>query len=438
LIWRGGEVGDFELALDYRITGGNSGVQFRSVEPTPGALAGYQADIEDGPSWSGCLYEQGGRGVVATRGERVRLSADGRDAVRLESAVELQRAVRPPSSGEWNHYVIRARGAHLELELNGVRMVEVVDEHASTRRERGLLGLQLHEGAPMRVEFRDLRLRELETPSARSSSVVGGPLSFDGAPPRWIWLADQAHEREVATFRRELSLDADPVRAVLRASADDHVRVFVNGGLALEHDDWRTCAQRDVAELLHAGSNVLALAARNDSGPAAAWVELSIEHSDGRRTRVVSDARFAAQRTSAEYELWTPADFAPARAAGAHEIGAYGCEPWAAGIVGSSSAEVQPALEGSALELPRGFRSELLYRVPKATQGSWVSLASDPRGRLYASDQSGGLYRVTPRESAPALVEPLALDLGSAHGLCWAFDALYAVVAEGDDRATGH
>ena len=55
LIWRGGTVKDFELKLDFRINGTNSGIQYRSTElPDVGkwVLKGYQADIDFGGATS--------------------------------------------------------------------------------------------------------------------------------------------------------------------------------------------------------------------------------------------------------------------------------------------------------------------------------------------------------------------------------------------------
>jgi putative heme-binding domain-containing protein len=96
------------------------------------------------------------------------------------------------------------------------------------------------------------------------------------------------------------------------------------------------------------------------------------------------------------------------------------------------------ALAGDAIELPDGFRCELLYSVPKESQGSWVVLCEDGRGRLIAGDQNGALYRIEVGADASATrVERLALDLGRAQGLCWAFDSLYVVVAEGEERERG-
>lgn len=92
------------------------------------------------------------------------------------------------------------------------------------------------------------------------------------------------------------------------------------------------------------------------------------------------------------------------------------------------SRKATPADE---LRMPEGFRAELLYTVPLEQQGSWVSLTTDPKGRLIASAQHGGMYRITLPAAGEGLdsikVEPLGVDVGSAQGLLWAFDSLYVV-----------
>ncbi len=64
LIWRQGTVDDFELTVSYRITRGNSGIQYRSQDLGDFRVTGYQADLESGKNHSRILYEQGGRGIV--------------------------------------------------------------------------------------------------------------------------------------------------------------------------------------------------------------------------------------------------------------------------------------------------------------------------------------------------------------------------------------
>jgi putative heme-binding domain-containing protein len=93
------------------------------------------------------------------------------------------------------------------------------------------------------------------------------------------------------------------------------------------------------------------------------------------------------------------------------------------------------------LRKPKGFEVELVYAVPREDQGSWVSLTIDPKGRLIASDQYGKLYRITPSPvggaSAETVVEPIAVDIGEAQGLLWAFDSLYVVVNRGAKYPSG-
>src|SRR5205807_7944633 len=95
------------------------------------------------------------------------------------------------------------------------------------------------------------------------------------------------------------------------------------------------------------------------------------------------------------------------------------------------------ALVASNLKVARDFKVELLYTVPKETEGSWVAMCVDPKGRLIVSDQYGKLYRIVPPpigSSAPMQHEAIDVDIGKAHGLLYAFDSLYVMVNEDDKR----
>jgi putative heme-binding domain-containing protein len=91
-----------------------------------------------------------------------------------------------------------------------------------------------------------------------------------------------------------------------------------------------------------------------------------------------------------------------------------------------------PATDPATMKVLKDFKVELLYSVPKAEQGSWVSMCVDPRGRLIVSDQYGSLYRITPagigKPAEETKVEKIPAEIGKAQGLVWAFDALYVVV----------
>jgi hypothetical protein len=168
LIWTNGTVGDFELRCSFRLTPNNpqgfanSGIQYRSkvTDPTRWIVGGYQADMEAGPSYTGILYEEQFRGIMAVRGEKVVWDKDCKKQVvgSVGSAAEIEGALR---KGGWNDYVIIARGNHLQQFINGKQTVDVTDDCESKRAMTGVLALQMHVGGPFTAQFKDLRLKTL-------------------------------------------------------------------------------------------------------------------------------------------------------------------------------------------------------------------------------------------------------------------------------------
>jgi hypothetical protein len=164
IIWRGGTTKDFELKAEFRITEtGNSGVQYRSVAlPDAGkwVLKGYQADIDGKNNYTGMLYEERGRGFVAPRGQFVRMAEGG--APKLIGSPGESDALRSfIKTGDWNQIHIVARGIAITQVINGHVMAMAIDEDSKGRVMEGLLGLQLHVGPPMKIEFRNVLLRGL-------------------------------------------------------------------------------------------------------------------------------------------------------------------------------------------------------------------------------------------------------------------------------------
>jgi putative heme-binding domain-containing protein len=273
LVFQGDPLSDFELQLDYRIEGGNSGIQYRShlADAHPFSVGGYQADIDAGNEYTGILYEERGRGILASRGEQVKIAESGeKSAKRVADSVELAKSVR---QGAWNRYRIVAQGEHLQHFINDILMSETFDHQKGARAEQGILALQLHAGPPMKVQFRDIQLMRI---SAGTSRVEG----------------------------------------------------------------------------------------KEDQG--------------------------------------------------------------------ASSSRSMLGTEG--FSVAKGFKAELIYEVPRDTEGSWVSLCVDPRGRLLASDQYGKVYRITPPPIGESItqatlrVEPLTTQIGMLQGMCWVGDRFYVVV----------
>src|SRR3954451_15155663 len=76
--------------------------------------------------------------------------------------------------------------------------------------------------------------------------------------------------------------------------------------------------------------------------------------------------------------------------------------------ISSASAQDAAATPANQVRIAKDFKVELVYNVPKDSQGSWVSMCVDPKGRLIVSDQYGGLFRITPgKQPGDTKVEPL-------------------------------
>ncbi len=166
LVWQGGEVGDFEFTFKYKIVGGNSGIQYRSkvVDEKSFVVAGYQADIDAGKTYSGILYEERGRGILAQRGQKtvIKEGSSPKKPFTIEIGAPLGKSEDIQAkikNEEWNEYRIVAQGGHLQHFINGVQTIDVTDETA-VGAKKGVLALQLHAGPAMRVEFKDLILKE--------------------------------------------------------------------------------------------------------------------------------------------------------------------------------------------------------------------------------------------------------------------------------------
>lgn len=166
LVWQGGELSDFELTCKVRFRGNNSGVQYRSelTDPEKFALKGYQADLHPKPEYFGMMYgEKTGRGVIAQRFQRAVAGPKGKAKVIASIGDPEQKLV----DWDWNTLRIVAVGNQLIHQVNGVNTMELIDNHPEAF-SKGVLGLQLHAGAPMRVEFKDIQYRPLRGKEAKA------------------------------------------------------------------------------------------------------------------------------------------------------------------------------------------------------------------------------------------------------------------------------
>jgi hypothetical protein len=169
LIWKDGQPSDFTLTLKFKMTPGddkkytNSGIQYRSkvIDPAKFIVGGYQADFEYGDKYSGILYEERGRGILAERGKQVVIK-QGEDPGKPKLEVtgeagnsdEIQAAIK---KDDWNEYKIVAAGNNVKQYINGKLTIDVTDETAEAPKS-GVIALQMHAGAPMQVQFKDIVL----------------------------------------------------------------------------------------------------------------------------------------------------------------------------------------------------------------------------------------------------------------------------------------
>jgi len=176
LIWKGGSPADFELKGEYEISAeGNSGIQYRSseVENVPYGLKGYQFDIDGANQYTGQNYEERERCIVAFRGQKVTLPEVTEPVSSLAKGNVWTPSVVTGSLGnadslkadireDWNEFHLIIKGNHLQHYINGILMCDITDNDTANRKFSGLLGLQMHAGHIMKVEFRNLMLKEIK------------------------------------------------------------------------------------------------------------------------------------------------------------------------------------------------------------------------------------------------------------------------------------
>lgn len=179
IIWRGGTPGDFELTLDFRITKtGNSGINYRSEElkDLPYALKGYQADIDGANRYTGQNYEERGRTTLAYRGQKVIVKAQTEPlSGSLQSKIKNNAWTETTVTGslgnsdslksnikseDWNECRLIVKGNRLQHYINGILMSDVTDNDKVNGKLKGLLGVQVHVGPPMKVEYRNIMIKQ--------------------------------------------------------------------------------------------------------------------------------------------------------------------------------------------------------------------------------------------------------------------------------------
>jgi uncharacterized protein (TIGR03067 family) len=264
-------VADFELRCQFRLTPGdekkfaNSGIQYRSqvLDPANWVVGGYQADMEAGPTYTGILYEERmTRGIMAARGEKVVWDKDSNKKVvgSLGNGDELGALIH---QGQWNDYIIIAKGNHLQHFINGYAMVDVVDDCEAKRAMSGVVALQLHAGPPMMAQFKSIRIKTLSGQDQAegedlkkiqgaweptSAQAEGAQIPADDLSSIVVTIKDHAYSVELGDRTDEGDLSLDPSKQPRQM--DVHARSGPDEGQTLlaiyelSGDTWRVCYAR--------------------------------------------------------------------------------------------------------------------------------------------------------------------------------------------------
>jgi len=130
----------FILKAKFKLRNHNSGVQVRSKQFPDYVVRGYQPDIAES-RYTGILYEEGGRGVLAD--------------------VKPDEVAKVVKKGDWNEYMITCDGPHIKIELNGTTTVDYTEKDPAKGATEGIIAFQLHAGPKMKVWFKDVEIKEL-------------------------------------------------------------------------------------------------------------------------------------------------------------------------------------------------------------------------------------------------------------------------------------
>ena len=268
--------------------------------------------------------------------------------------------------------------------------------------------------------------------AAMNTSANGAEFSMEKPRADWVWDARGSSNGQVIHLQKKFDVAKKVAKAQLYTTCDNNMTLWINGKRVGESRDWARPIQQDVAKFLEQGSNTISVKAANEGGVAAFTLKLVIEQKDVDDVVILSDPQWK-MSTTAPDTAWTGKNFDASGWTGKlRKVGTMGDSPW--GVPGSQKSS--PAFVNSEPQSVKDFTVELVYEVPKETQGSWVSLTTGPDGKLIACDQGGkGAFWIQVNESAAgptATVSPLRVNrpgtnspLSGAQGLLWAYGALW-------------
>jgi putative heme-binding domain-containing protein len=242
------------------------------------------------------------------------------------------------------------------------------------------------------------------------------PLASAPSKLHWIWTDPAADTTEPVVFEQVFVLATKPAGGRIRVMSHGGCAVSINGDVIGDQADVSRPKDLQIKGQLREGENKIRVEAKRGAKANAVVLTMIVTDTDGLRRRLETDGSWRV----------IPAG---GQAVAAKELHSYEKSPW-----GDVFAELRPSVtKADAIRVPDGFQVELLHALDEA-EGSWVAMCVDGKGRLIASDAGGRMVRITPPpiggDVKQLKMEPIALPVGHANGLLWAFDSLYVMVCQ--------
>ena len=239
----------------------------------------------------------------------------------------------------------------------------------------------------------------------------------------WIWApGDRLPAHGEVEFAKKFTLDSQHLSraAELRAIGEFCAyKIYINGNLVAEADPFDTHLAVEVKSWLREGDNTVTVKAETVAGPSAVALEVALIESSGVERKALA----------ASGDDWSGAvAIAPLASLNLgrsrlREIGALDeYNQWTEARSNASSK----VSDSRFSRLPDGFELQRL-RIAGPDEGSWVSMAFDPKGRLVVAKEQKGLLRMTFDEDQKiTAIDPIEDTLLECRGLLFAHGALYA------------
>jgi glucose/arabinose dehydrogenase len=251
--------------------------------------------------------------------------------------------------------------------------------------------------------------------------------------PYWIWPQEQRSPNTVATWQKKVRSPTGVQQAQLSGVADFcRISVRLNGEEVATAESFNEPFFVDVTRWMRDQDNLIEVRAVSEPGPAAIALRLEITPVQGKKQVVVTDKSWsstlasgarapASENREESAELGEVREFEldPQRQFGITALDDY--EQW------KQALQTDQSTDPSSFLVAPGFQIELIRSAQK-DEGSWVSMAFDPRGRIVIGREDRGLVRMTLAADGRSItkVETVNDTLLECRGLLFAHDSLYA------------